>query len=201
MIVLKNLNVEVRGTSCCKHGWAWVRDKVLRRQRQDLELLREAWQGWPLLFEGKGKGKGKNEDGKEKGKKGKEKGKGKEHKKEKEKGNSKGKGQNNKGANNKGKGSEGGNTSQPEKPKDPKKYDHIKCYNCNEYGHFSKKCPKPKMEKANAALLEPQLAGAVLDEPQLFAVALDIPEHVPVVSMCVDDSESECLSDDDPRLA
>ena len=82
----------------------------------------------PLLYKGKEKG----EDGKGKGKKGKEKGKGKEAKKEdekkEEKGKGKGKGQDNKGGNNKG-----GSANQPEKPKDPKKYDHIKCYNCN--GH------------------------------------------------------------------
>ena len=36
------------------------------------------------------------------------------------------------------------------------------------------KCPKPKVAKANAALLELQLAGAALAEPQLFAVALDV---------------------------
>ena len=68
-------------------------------------------------------------------------------------------------------------------------------------GHFSNKCPKPKVAKANAALLEPQLAGAALAEPQLFAVALDVPPGCAVYSMCVDDASSECLSDDDPGLA
>ena len=68
-------------------------------------------------------------------------------------------------------------------------------------GHFSNKCPQPKREKANATLLEPQLAGAMLEEPQLFAIVLGIPKNVPVVSVCENDSESECLSDDDPGLA
>ena len=156
----------------------------------------------PLLFEEKGKGKGK-EKGKEKGKqgdkeKGKEKGKGKEKQSEKGKGKEKGKSNNGKG---KGEDKSSG-SNQPEKPKDPNKYAHIKCYNCNEMGHFSNKCPKPKVAKANAALLEPQLAGAALAEPQLFAVALDVPPPgCAVYSMCEDDSSSECLSDDDPGLA
>ena len=101
----------------------------------------------PLLFKGNGKG----EDGKGKGKKGKEKGKGKEAKKEDdkkdEKGKGKGKGKDNEGGDGKGKGGASGSANQPEKPKDPKKYDHIKCYKCNEYGHFSNKCPKPNKEK------------------------------------------------------
>ena len=67
-------------------------------------------------------------------------------------------------------------------------------------GHFLNKCPKPKVAKANAALLEPQLAGAALAEPQLFAVALDVPPGCAVCSMCEDDSSSECLSDNDPGL-
>ena len=67
--------------------------------------------------------------------------------------------------------------------------------------NFSNKCPKPKVARANAALLEPQLAGAALAEPQLFAVALDVPPGCAVYSMCEDDSSSECLSDNDPGLA
>ena len=138
----------------------------------------------------------------------KEKGRARKATKEKKKGKGKGKGSE------QGKGKEkrrattvrvrvrkSSGSNQPEKPKDPNKYAHIKCYNCNEMGHFSNKCPKPKVAKANAALLEPQLAGAALSEPQLFAVALDVPPGCAVYSMCEDDSSSECLSDDDPGLA
>ena len=58
------------------------------------------------------------------------------------------------------------------------------------WGNFSNKCPKPKVAKANSALLEPQLAGAALAEPQLFAVALDVPPGCAVYSMCEDDSDT-----------
>ena len=207
MIVLKNLDVEVKRYILlhAKIDNMVELERAIKFYDANIKILNFAEKGKehanPLLFEEKGKGKGK-EKGKEKGKqgdkeKGKEKGKGKEKQGEKGKGKEKGKSSNGKG---KGEDKSSG-SNQPEKPKDPNKYAHIKCYNCNEMGHFSNKCPKPKVAKANAALLEPQLAGAALVEPQLFAVVLDVPPGCAVYSMCEDDSSSECLSDDDPGLA
>ena len=207
MIVLKNLDVEVKRYILlhAKIDSMVELERAIKFYDANIKILNFAEKGKEhgnsLLFEENGKGKGK-EKGKEKGKgkegdKGKEKGKGKERGSEKGKGKEQGKSNNGKG---KGEDKSSG-SSQPEKPKDPNKYAHIKCYNCNEMGHFSNKCPKPKVAKANAALLEPQLAGAALAEPQLFAVALDVPPGRAVCSMCEDDSSSECLSDDDPGLA
>ena len=207
MIVLKNLDVEVKRYILlhAKIDNMVELERAIKFYDANIKFLNFAEKGKehanPLLFEEKGKGKGK-EKGKEKGKQGdkeqgKEKGKGKEKQGEKGKGKEKGKSSNGKG---KGEDKSSG-SNQPEKPKDPNKYAHIKCYNCNEMGHFSNKCPKPKVAKANVALLEPQLAGAALVEPQLFAVVLDVPPGCAVYSMCEDDSSSECLSDDDPGLA
>ena len=205
MIVLKNLDVEVKRYILvhAKIDSMVELERAIKFYDANIKILNFAEKGKdhvnPLLFEEKGKGKGK-EKGKGKGKegdKGKEKGKGKDKGSEKGKGKEKGKSNNGKG---KGEDKSSG-SNQPEKPKDPNKYAHIKCYNCNEMGHFSSKCPKPKVAKANAALLEPQLAGAALAEPQLFAVALDVPPGCAVCSMCEDDSSSECLSDNDPGLA
>ena len=208
MIVLKNLDVEVKRYVLlhAKIDSMVELERAIKFYDANIKILNFAEKGKdhanPLLFEEKGKGKGKEkgEKGKGKGKdgdktKGKEKGKAKEQ----EKGKGKEKGKSNNG---KGKGEEkSSGSNQPEKPKDPNKYAHIKCYNCNEMGHFSNKCPKAKAAKANAALLEPQLAGAALAEPQLFAVALDVPPGCAVYSMCDDDSSSDCLTDDDLGLA
>ena len=208
MIVLKNLDVEVKRYILlhAKIDSMVELERAIKFYDANIKILNFAEKGKehanPLLFEEKGKGKGKEKGEKGKGK-GKEGEKGKEKGKRKGKENEKGKGkEKGKSNNGKGKGEEkSSGSNQPEKPKDPNRYAHIKCYNCNEMGHFSKKCPKPKVAKANAALLEPQLAGAALAEPQLFAVALDVPPGRAVYSMCVDDSSSECLSDDDPGLA
>ena len=70
---------------------------------------------------------------------------------------------------------------------------NIKCYNCDQYGHYSNKCPKPKREKASAGLLEPQVAAASL-EPQLFAVALEL--ECPVVALDAEDSGSDLSGED-----
>ncbi|CAE7790260.1 unnamed protein product [Symbiodinium sp. CCMP2592] len=62
---------------------------------------------------------------------------------------------------------------------------NVKCYNCDQFGHYSNKCPKPKRERASAAaLLEPQVAAASL-EPQIFAAAVDL--SCPVVELDEDD--------------
>ena len=131
-----------------------------------------------------GKGKGDNK-GKEKGKgdnKGKEKGKSGKEGKEKGKGGA---------AKDNGKGNSGNKGDNKDKEKE-ERLKNIKCYNCDQYGHYSNKCPKPKREKASAApLLEPQVAAVSL-EPQLFAVALECP----VVALDIDDSGSD-LSDED----
>ena len=143
--------------------------------------------------DGKGKGKDKDEKGKGKDKE-------KHHKDDKNKGKEgKGKsgkdGKDNKGkggaAKDKGKGNPGNKGDNKDKEKE-ERLKNIKCYNCDQYGHYSNKCPKPKREKASAApLLEPQVAAVSL-EPQLFAVALECP----VVALDAEDSCSE-LSDED----
>ena len=80
----------------------------------------------------------------------------------------------------KGKGGaakDSGKGSGSNKDKDKEKEErlkNIKCYNCDQYGHYSNNCPKSKREKASAAaLLEPQVAAASV-ELQLFAVALGL---------------------------
>ena len=149
-----------------------------------------------MTFDDKGKGK--------KGDKGKEKGKGKDkdgkNGKGKEKGkDGKGKSGKDKDSKDKGKGGaakDSGKGSGSNKDKDKEKEErlkNIKCYNCDQYGHYSNKCPKPKREKASAAvLLEPQIAAASV-EPQLFAVALEL--GCPVVEL--DSEDGSDLSRED----
>ena len=50
----------------------------------------------------------------------------------------------------------------------------MKCYNCNELGHYSNRCPKKaaKGVAAAATLLEPQLAALTLEGPHVFAAAI-----------------------------
>eukprot|EP00439_Symbiodinium_sp_Y106_P000801 s4848_g1.t1 len=99
----------------------------------------------------------------------------------------------------KGKGGaakDSGKGSGSNKDKDKKKEErlkNIKCYNCDQYGHYSNECPKPKREKASAAaLLELQVAAASV-EPQLFAVALEL--ACPVVEL--DSEDGSDLSRED----
>ncbi|CAE7685156.1 GIP [Symbiodinium sp. CCMP2592] len=141
-----------------------------------------------LTFGDKGKGK-KGDKGKE------EKGKGKDKGKDNKKGNEKGKEEKGKGGKDKGKdkgktaaakdGKQGsGNDKDKEKEK-AERLKNVKCYNCDQFGHYSNKCPKPKRERASAAaLLEPQVAAASL-EPQIFAAAVDL--SCPVVELDEDD--------------
>ena len=149
-----------------------------------------------MTFDDKGKGK--------KGDKGKEKGKGKD--KDGKNGKGKEKGKDGKGKSGKDKDSkdnrkggaakDSGKGSGSNKDKDKEKEErlkNIKCDNCDQYGHYSNKCPKPKREKASAAaLLEPQVAAASV-EPQLFAVALEL--GCPVVEL--DSEDGSDLSRED----
>ena len=149
-----------------------------------------------MTFDDKGKGK-KGDKGKEKGKakdKDGKNGKGQEKGKE-----GKGKSGKDKDSKDKGKGGaakDSGKGSGSNKDKDKEKEErlkNIKCYNCDQYGHYSNKCPKPKREKASAAaLLEPQVAAASV-EPQLFAVALEL--GCPVVEL--DSEDGSDLSRED----
>ena len=111
----------------------------------------------PLQWkEGKGlDGKGKGKDGKGKGKdkgkdKGEDKNKGKEEKGKPEKdGKDKGKAG---AAKDNGKGNPGNRDNKNNKDKEKEeRMKNIKCYNCDQHGRYSNKCPKPKREKASAA--------------------------------------------------
>ncbi len=50
---------------------------------------------------------------------------------------------------------------------------HIKCFNCEEYGHYSNQCPHPKKKKGEAHLAQTEDAGPAL----LLAVTEDVPER------------------------
>ena len=144
----------------------------------------------------------KGKDGKSKGKDKDEKGKGKDKDKhhkgrqEQRKGRKREIRQGWQGQQREGRSSKGQREGLSKDNKDKKKEErlkNIKCYNCDQYGHYSNKCPKPKREKASAGLLEPQVAAASL-EPQLFAVALEL--ECPVVALDAEDSGSDLSGDD-----
>ena len=206
MVVLRNLDVEVKKyvllharvdsmeqlETALKFYDANL--KILTFQEKDGKGVKEHANA--LTFDDKGKGK--------KGDKGKEKGKGKD--KDGKNGKGKEKGKDGKGKSGKDKDSkdnrkggaakDSGKGSGSNKDKDKEKEErlkNIKCDNCDQYGHYSNKCPKPKREKASAAaLLEPQVAAASV-EPQLFAVALEL--GCPVVEL--DSEDGSDLSRED----
>eukprot|EP00439_Symbiodinium_sp_Y106_P010330 s13231_g1.t1 len=206
MVVLRNLDVEVKKyvllharvdsmeqlETALKFYDANL--KILTFQEKDGKGAKEHANA--LTFDDKGKGK--------KGDKGKEKGKGKD----KDGKNGKGKDKDSKDKGKGGAAKDSGKGSGSNKDKDKEKEErlkNIKCYNCDQHGHYSNRCPKPKREKASAAaLLEPQVAAASVEpqlfavaaasvEPQLFAVALEL--GCPVVEL--DSEDGSDLSRED----
>jgi hypothetical protein len=76
------------------------------------------------------------------------------------------------------------------------------CWNCNEEGHYSNKCPKPKREKkkgdsakgkgsANTAVeSDSESEGAFMMEPDLESILDDIPDLLSVTSSSDTDGEN-----------
>ena len=193
MIVLRNLDVEVKKyvllharvdsmeqlETALKFYDANL--KILTLQEKDGKGAKEHANA--LTFDDKGKGK--------KGDKGKEKGKGKDKDGKNGKGKEKGKD---------GKGKSGKDKDSKDKGKGVPRRTVARVLGATRTrtrrkrnGHYSNKCPKPKREKASAAvLLEPQIAAASV-EPQLFAVALEL--GCPVVEL--DSEDGSDLSRED----